>query len=264
MKMRILTFLLLTAAAFGQGSLDVRRMPELGAHVIFDPIPGAVSYNWYEARSYGDCTKGPWVPDHNQLASEPQAPKYDDDPMPGWYLINVEDRGAWQGNWWCYAIAPVYGNGSTGPMGDPAQVRIGANGYVTLHFRKSCSTADIPNPFDFSQLNWKIFYRDPAGPPDHEMNAIQVNNGTNLELEWKAPDIAKDGTIVPLLPKGVYYYELVTPERWEKVGAIMPEYSPDMAAYTQINVYNVLNGRECMVGFGVDGGDYSWPQNVIR
>jgi hypothetical protein len=252
--------LLLATAAWAQANLDVRKMPELGAHVVFDAIPRAVSYNWYEASAVGDCTKSSFTFDHNQLL-----PVYDDSPMPGFYDINVQDRGKWQHNWWCYEIEPVFANGTVGARSLPYMVRIGSSGYVTLHYKSgSCTGPTLPNPYSFAQLWWKVYYRDAAGA-NHEMNVIQnVASATAMELEWKLPDVAKDGTIVPLLENGHYYYELVTPDGFRTAGAITPQYMSDAAEYAQVNLYKVLNGPQCFVGFGTGGGDYTWTQNVIR
>jgi hypothetical protein len=261
LKLRILsTFVLISGTLFAQANLDVRKMPELGAHVVFDAVSGAVSYNWYESSAVGDCTKSGYSFDHNQAT-----PVYDDDPFPGWYKVNVQNRGSWQRNWWCYWMAPVFADGSVGKLAGPAIVRIGLSGYVTLHYKSgSCTGPNLNNPYSFSQLDWKIFYRDSAGV-NHQMNVIEnVASATTLELEWKLPDIALDGTVVLLLPNTFYYYELVTPDGLRTSGAITPYYGADAFSYTQINLYKVMNGPQCVVGYGTAGANYSWPQNVIR
>ena len=268
----ILVIILISIVALhAQANLDVRKMPELGAHIVFDPIVDpakglAVSYNWYENSRVGDCTDPVWISTHPYIFDHNQkSPIYDDSPFPGWYKVNVNNRGSWQHNWWCYEIEPVFADGTIGQRSVPLMVRVGSSGYVTLHYKSgSCTGPNILFPYTFAQLYWKIFYRDSAGI-NHEMNVIQVDSSINTkELEWKIPDIALDGTIVPLLKNGDYYYEIMTPDGFLTAGAITPYYYSDMAAYTQINVYKVLNGPNCPIGFGTAGQNYSFPQNVIR
>lgn len=260
--------LLVSISALGQvpvGLMDKKSQPELKAKVYWENVPGASAYKIYEYGSVGGpCPTADSAYVYDDSVTDTW---YLDDPNPNWYAIPATNLDAWQHRWWCYEITAIV-NGSESARSAPVQIAIGASGYITMAFQKSCTAGGIiPFPYTFAEMEIHLYYRDANGV-DHEIGYFPNLGSDFAEVEFKIPVIAKDGTVVPLVEQtgyNGYHYSWKTPDMAEaKADNFMPVYQPDAVTYSQINIRRVQYTTDCPIPWGRPGGNYYWTQNVTR